>query len=129
MLKTLCRYNTAVVTAVFLTACSQNMYMPEAHTYSNEIKKTLLKENICTAANCTQFVKMRAFGWKIKKFEKGSITLDILGINSIQVANKIIDSCKLTNTTLKKDVPITINLYNTVDITNDSKPIMSNNCS
>lgn len=119
---------TAAAAAVFLTACSNNMYMPEAHTYANGIKNELINAGVCTSA-CTSLIRMNGFGWKFNRWGSGSVTVDVLGVNSKQLADRIIANCKATKDKLPGNVPVAINLYNTTAIDKTTQPILTSNCS
>lgn len=118
---------TAVLTAVFLTACSNNMYMPEAHTYANAIKNEMINAGACNSA-CSSLIRLNGFGWKFNRWSSGSVTVDVLGVNSKQLAERIIASCKTTKTKIPGSIPVTVNLYNTTTLDKTTTPILTTDC-
>ncbi len=110
------------------TGCSNNMYLPEAHTYSNGIQGELINANICTSANCGQYVKFTSEGVRFHRLEYGQISINVFGISSNELAQKIIMNCKNTRLSMKSNVPITLSLYNSTDIKDNTVPILSSTC-
>ena len=117
----------AAMAAIFLNACSKNTYLPEAHTYANGIKEHMIAAGVCNTASCPEYIKLDAFGIKYRKVEYGKVGIDVLGVNSKELADRIIDSCKKTKTKLKSP-EVVLKLYNTKNITQGTAPIMTATC-
>lgn len=121
------KLSAAVLTAVFLTACSNKMYLPEAHMYANGIKNELVKAGICNNSTCANFIQLKGFGWRVKNWQSGSVSLKVLNVNSQQLAQSIVSNCSAVKAKMPPNLPVTLELYsgNTVE---NTQPVLVSNC-